>query len=118
MTGNAMQLIESAKAWNSEAFESVLKREVATLGKTRLPLQQGLAHSSYALDDNLRIVLLDRSQRGRTARLRLGAFYSGIIAGCNCADDPSPPDEITEYCEMQIELDLDSGDACIALLED
>ena len=49
-------------------------------------------------------------------RVTVGIFYTGIIAGCSCADDPTPVEENTEYCEVQLEIDKKTAETTIALL--
>ena len=48
--------------------------------------------------------------------VKAGIFYSGIIAGCSCADDPTPVDEQNEYCEVQFEINKKTAEATVALL--
>lgn len=111
-----ISLPKSIQAWHSDEFEAVFKRELEALGGDHLPLQQGLSHSSYAQDHNLKIVILNLTDEGNLAMIKVGAFYSGIVAGCSCSDDPSPTDEVNEYCEMQVTLNLNNGEASITLL--
>ena len=113
-----INLIKSAQAWNSDDFEFVLKEEVKALGLEHLPLQKGLSSSSVALDHDLSLIVLRVSESSNVIRLKLGAFYSGIIAGCSCADDPTPLDEVNEYCELDVDIDLANGQASVALSTD
>ena len=43
-------------------------------------------------------MLLSASEDAGLLRVKAGIFYTGIIAGCSCADDPTPIDELNEYC--------------------
>ncbi len=105
----------SLQAWNTEHFSSALKQEIAALDPQLLPLQQGLQHSSYANGDNISAVILNTADSGNFIEVKVGIFYSGIIAGCNCADDPSPVDEINEYCELLFSIDKQNATATVAL---
>ncbi|MCW9023772.1 MAG: hypothetical protein OQK73_03740 [Gammaproteobacteria bacterium] len=49
--------------------------------------------------------------------IKMGAFYTGIIAGCSCSDDPSPTDEVNEHCELDVKINLVNGDASVTLSE-
>jgi len=109
-------LTDAARSWGSEAFESVLKEELKNLGLSRLPLQQGLSSSSVALDDRLQVVLLSVGDDAEQILVRAGLFYTGIIAGCSCADDPSPVEEQSEHCEIAIEILKSTGAASIKLI--
>lgn len=106
----------SLQAWGSAAFNDVLKKEINTVDPAFLPLQQGLSHSSYALADNLSATILSATEQHGQIEVKAGIFYSGIISGCSCADDPTPVDEVTEYCEVLICIDASSGEANITLL--
>jgi hypothetical protein len=110
-----IHLIKSARAWSSSDFETILKNEVTALGLTHLPLQEGLSASSIALDHNLQLIVLQTRENNNIATVKMGAFYSGIIAGCSCADDPTPTDEVNEYCELEVYLNLANGHASVAL---
>jgi hypothetical protein len=48
---------------------------------------------------------------------KAGLLYTGIIAGCNCADDPSSADEITEYCEALFTINKTTAATSIALID-
>jgi len=103
-------------AWNTPWFESQLKQSIESLSYQELPLQQGLSYSSYALDDSIQMVLMSSQEIEQALHLKLGLFYSGVVAGCNCANDPSPIDIQAEYCEILLELDKITGDVEIRLL--
>jgi len=111
-------LKDSIKFLGSNVFEKRLKAELETLGVDQLPLQQGLSHSNVALDHNIQAVILHSTEESRQLRIKVGLFYSGIIAGCSCADDPSPIDEQNEYCEIEVRIDKASGQNTIILLKD
>lgn len=111
-----IQLHAALDAWGSAAFETVLKADIEQLDAACLPLQQGLSHSSYACDEDIRIVVTHAAEVSGTLQVRAGVFYSGIIAGCSCADDPSPTDTCLEYCEIQIDINMQTAAAVISLL--
>ena len=112
-----INLVKSAKAWNSRNFEDVLKNEVKALGLEHLPLQQGLSSSSVALDHNLQLTVLRTNEKSNLIIAKMGAFYSGIIGGCSWADNPTPMEEANEYCELEVTINLDNGDASVTLAE-
>jgi len=45
-----------------------------------------------------------------------GIFYSSIIAGCNCSDDPTPVDLNSEYCEMLFIINKSNAETCIKIM--
>ncbi len=111
----ALFLPESVRAWRTEAFPRALKAELEKLGLDELPLQQGLSTSSVALDDELQIIILSAEDKGSHIDARAGIFYTGVIAGCSCADDPTPLERVNEYCEIDIYIDSTTGKATIKL---
>lgn len=111
-------LPESAKAWRTGEFDRIFKHELGSLGIRGLPLQQGLSRTSTALDHDLGVVILAASEVDAGLEVRAGIFYSGIDAGCSCADDPTPVEELPEYCEVLVRLDLETARAVVILLRE
>lgn len=112
------RLSRSLAAWATPGFDSVFKDEVKQLGAAALPLQQGLSRSSHVSGDAYDVVVLGAEEEAGRIRVRAGIFYQGIIAGCSCADDPTPVDEQTEYCEVLFDIDKQTAEATVRLLED
>jgi hypothetical protein len=111
-----IQLTKSLAAWNTPEFEKVLRIEVEQMTVQQLPLQQALSNSSYALDTGLKVVISRVSEDRRFIYVKAGIFYTGIIYGCNCADDPTPVDELPEHCDVEIEINKATSEAKIVLL--
>jgi len=107
----------SLQAWGTKDFEPVLKIEVGKLDANLLPLQQGLKYSSMANAENLSVVVLNTAEDEDELKVSAGLFYTGIIAGCNCADDPSPVDEINEYCEVLFCIDKTTAITTVSLID-
>ena len=104
-------------AWNTDSFRSVLKAELEVLGEDRLPLQQGLSQSSRVSDSGYKVMPISEQDEGDTIKARVGVMYQGIIAGCSCADDPTPVDEINEYCELLVTIDRESATTIFTLIQ-
>lgn len=93
--------LESAlKAWETCEFESVFKEEIRRLDAGLLPLQDCLSHSSHVGVGCISPVVLKILETAEGIEVKTGVFYGGVIAGSCCADDPTPVDEQTEYCEL------------------
>ena len=105
-------------ALNDPEFKTVLKEEIEQLDASVLPLQQGMSHSSYVSGDKFNVMILGVSEDADYLHVKTGIFYSGVIAGCNCADDPTPVDEQPEYCEIEFNIDKTRAEATIRLLSD
>ncbi len=105
------------EAWGTPDFNQVLKQEIESLPGDQLPLQQGLSISSYALTENFSANILGSSEDQDFLHIKAGIFYSGIVAGCSCADDPTPVDEQTEYCEILLDISKTDGSSSITLVD-
>lgn len=93
-----------------------LQNDIALLGIERLPLQQGLAVGSHVIDTDLQVTLLGTVSRDDVWRVRAGIFFSSVIAGCSCTDDPTPLDSNAEYCEMQFDINRLTGETTIDII--
>lgn len=111
------KLIESLDAWGTALFNATLKREIESLPAGRLPLQQCVRQGSYALDDNFSVMVLSINDDGDAIGARIGIFFNSIIAGCSCADDPTPVETLNEYCEFRLTLDKEGGTAHFTRLD-
>ena len=109
------QKILNNRQKNKAAFSMQLKAALENLGLKELPLQQGLSASSVALDDELQVIILSVEEKQAHIEVHAGIFYSGVIAGCNCAGDPTPVDRVNEYCEIDIRIEADTGETAIRL---
>lgn len=112
------RLPQTLQTWRTPGFEQALKREIEALYATELPLQQALAHSSHVTDAPFHAMLIDAREAPGVLRVKAGIFYGGIIAGCSCADDPTPVSEQTEYCVLQFDIDRRTGETTVVLLDE
>ena len=111
-------LPETLKAWQSENFTQAFKQEVAEIEHKYLPLQQGLSLSSYVSNDKITAILNKSEENHSHIIVNAGIFYSGIIAGCSCSDDPTPLDTQNEYCTLVFSIDKDSAETSVNLIEE
>jgi hypothetical protein len=112
-----IKLTISLAAKNQDNFKSILKNEMQEIDPDLLPLQQGLSLSSYVGKSPFTAVILNVSENDVAVQVKTGIFYTGIIAGCSCSDDPTPVDEQNEYCEMLFEINKSTAETCVKLLE-
>lgn len=111
-----IKLVKSLAAWETPEFGAAFKGELEQLAVAQLPLQQGLSSSSFATDGPRQVVILSALEKEGRIQVKAGIFYWGISAGCSCADDPTPSDEVTEYCEVWCEINKRTAEATVALL--
>ncbi|HFD31098.1 MAG TPA: hypothetical protein ENJ28_00085 [Gammaproteobacteria bacterium] len=110
-------LTKAVEAFGTEVFSEKLKSDIENIDKNLLPLQQGLSLSSYVGPSPFKAIILTTSEQGDTISAKIGIFYTGIIAGCSCSDDPSPVDEQNEYCELQFTINKSNAKTTAKLLD-
>lgn len=111
-----IRLAKALKTWPAPAFKKVLKDEIEQLDATLLPLQRGMSQGSYACNDNISVMILGVSEGSDVIHVKTGIFYTGMIPGCSCADDPTPVNEYTEYCEARFDIDKLTAETTVTLL--
>lgn len=109
---------KSPKVWKTDVFQDVIKQEIEELNSSSLPLQQALVRGSHVIDEPIKAVIIKAFDDEDSIKVKAGVFYSSIIAGCSCADDPTPIDTNQEYCELEFIIDKSTGEATVKLLED
>ena len=112
------RLAQSLNAWGTPAFENILKHEIALLKTDALPLQQALSLTSHVTDSPRTVRIIRVTEDGGCLRVKAGIFYTGIIAGCSCADDPTPIDERNEYCEVELAIDKRTAETVATLVQE
>ena len=111
-----VELPNALKAWGSDDFNDALRADIERLSHHQLPLQQALQLSSQVSDEPFQAMILGSEATDETVRVRASVFFSGVIAGCSCADDPTPLDLVNEHCTIEIRLDRKQASASLRLL--
>jgi len=121
VTESMLALRRSAAVWNGPAFRPTLVDELQALGRhhpvLRPLLQAALARTSAVAEAPIGVQVLSTREPAGRIQVQVGVFSAGIIAGCSCADDPSPVDTITEHCELALDIDSGTGRAWATLRE-
>lgn len=113
-----IRLTRALNAWGTSDFEGVLKEEIAQMDAEQLLLQQGLSAGSSVVDGQRQTMIIGVSEAAGFIRVKAGIFYSGIIGGCSCADDPTPVNEENEYCVVQLDINKQTAETTATLLAD
>ena len=111
-----IKLNNTLTAWDTAGFNNIFKQEVKGLTVEDLQLQQALQSGSFAIKDNLQIMINSSIEKNNYIIINSGIFYFSIIAGCNCSDDPTPVDLNTEYCELQFKINKSSAETLISII--
>jgi len=114
-----IKLNDTLSAWQTDTFTTALKNELGSVSPTLLPLQAGLQQGSHvAEDEGFKVMVINTQDNDEQIQVKIGIFYSSIIAGCACADDPTPPDICNEYCELQLAINKTTAEVSFSLLND
>lgn len=105
------QLTRSLASFGTPEFETALKEELAALGPDQLGLQQALTAGSTARSEGIGIMILRHLETPDSIQVRAGVFFTSVLGGCACADDPTPENENAEYCEIDVIVDRQTGEA-------
>ncbi|MFQ5644344.1 MAG: hypothetical protein ACE5FQ_11695 [Thiogranum sp.] len=112
------RLEKSLHAWGTPVFNDVLKNEIEQLDVQALPLQRGLSRSSYVTGGDFSAMIISAREDDDALHVKAGVFYSGVIAGCGCCDDPTPVPEQSEYCEILLAIDRQTASTRITLADE
>ena len=104
----------AVSSWASDSFKQTLKSEIESLKTGSLPLQNGISQGGYVDDSNITATILSASDDHSVIRAKVGIFFTEIVGGCNCNDDPV---EINAYCEIIINIDKATANADIDALQ-
>ena len=102
------RLVRALRDWQTDAFEHSLKRDLLALEQGAIPLSKGVTQGGYVDDSNIEVTLLSASEDAEQIVVRVGVFFSEIIAGCSCGDDPAVENA---YCEMYVHIDKKTAEA-------
>ena len=105
----------STNAWQSEAFSRSLKGEIEALGTGYLPLDQGITQGGFVDDGDITAMVLNATGDDRHIDSEVGVFFTEIVAGCNCGDEP---ESINVYCKLKLRIDRATAEAKIAFIPD
>ena len=108
---------KTLNALTTPEFSDTLKKEILQLDKSELPLQQAMTQSSYVSNSGFSVSIIKTTETDNNIVAKVGVFFTGIIAGSCCSDDPTPVDELQEYCELEFKIDKKTAEVTVALIE-
>jgi len=107
-------LDKSLRAWNTAAFAATLKADLLDLGAGVLPLHEAAAGGCIDEGD-VEITVLGSSASATEIHACVGVFFSEVIGGCSCGDEPSANNA---YCELRVSIDKGNGLARFEVVHD
>lgn len=92
--------------WPGTDFGQVLKDELEGLAPGALPLQSCTTRGGNIDDSDISVSVLNTRESGHCIEARLGVFFTEVVGGCNCHDDPVRENA---YCEIAISIDMQTA---------
>ena len=105
-----IKLPGSLRDWHTKNFASTFNREILDLPSGTLPLQSRGMQNGLVDDTNLSLVVLQQAETEKECSVKAGVFFSEIIGGCSCGDEPAAENA---YCEVWIEISKTTAEARI-----
>ena len=94
---------------------SVAVGSLSALSPERLPLNACCSRGGIPDSEDWSLSCLSTVRAGSTVTARLGLFFTEIVGGCNCHDDPS---RFNDYQVVTAEIDCVSGSVRWTLNDD
>ena len=108
-----IRLQASRQSLRDGSFERALKRELENLPTGTLPLEQATSRGGRVDDHDISVTVISAKDTGEAIQARVGIFFTEIVGGCGCGDDPIPENT---YCEMRVSIDKHSSAARFELI--
>jgi len=96
------KLLDALQESKPGVFEKALKHELENLPAGTLPLEKGTNRGGFVDDSDISVTVIRVKQNQNSIQAKVGVFFTEIIVGCGCGDDPMPENA---YCEMHIIID-------------
>lgn len=112
-------LSDKLRACLGPADDQRLKKQLALalaeLPVEQLPLQAGCNQGGMIDADDLVISVLEMQRRPQKLSARVGVFFTELVGGCNCHDDPS---RSNAYCVLEVAIDGDRDSLSLRAVAD
>ena len=103
-----IKLPVSLQRWHSHDFKQALKQELEHLPAGTLPLEQGTSRGGFVDDSDISVSVTHTTEDEHSIQARAGVFFTEIITGCGCGDEPMPENA---HCELRISIDKSTAAA-------
>ena len=108
------ELLDALHEAHPGMLAKALKHELENLPAGTLPLENGTSRGGFVDDSDISVTVISVIQDENSIQAKIGVFFTEIIVGCGCGDDPIPENA---YCEMQISIDRKTASAKFELFE-
>lgn len=95
------RLPRSLTAWGSPAFVITLKSEIEALPVGSLPLEDATTQGGRVGGEPIALAVLQAEDVGDAIHVRVAVFFTEVVGGCSCGDEPMP---VQARCELRVEI--------------
>ena len=113
MISSKVTLRRALRDWETETFAATLKAQLEGLGTECLPLSEATAQGGLVDDRDISVMVLRSHEERHRICAQVGVFFSEIVGGCSCGDDPFVQ---TAYCELEVYIDKLTAEAGFAFV--
>ena len=92
------------QAWPAGNVKHVLKNELESLTAGSLPLHEYTTQGGMVDDNNIAVSVFSVEELGDGLQAKVGVFFTEIVGGCNCHDDP-----VGENAYAELVLRINTG---------
>lgn len=110
-----IRLPNTLSAWGTDAFAQMLKDELEAFKASALPLDAAATPGCHIGEAPVKVTVLGADADARSLRVRVGAFFTEIVASCGCGDDPY---EQSAYCELDVVIDRATAATMFSVVQD
>jgi hypothetical protein len=114
MDATTIRLPLSLRAWPEATFPATLKAEIEALPAGSLPLDQVTINGWHVDDSHITATVLRVKDDTMAITADLGIFFTEIIAGCSCGDEPQSQQT---YGELTVRIEKSTAAAIFFSLE-
>jgi hypothetical protein len=108
------ELFDALRESRPGMLEKALKHELENLPAGTLPLEKGTSRGGFVDDSDISVTVISVKQNENSVQAKVGVFFTEIIVGCGCGDDPMPENA---YCEMLINIDRTTSSAKFEVIQ-
>lgn len=109
-------LPRALSAWASPGFATTLASEIEALAADALPLDWATTQGGRVEAEPISVSLLQAEDAGASIQVRVAVFFTEIVGGCSCGDEPMG---VPVRCKLQLEISkADASVRCLPLPED
>lgn len=102
----SITLQDCVEAMDAKDFAKRLAQRVQALPAGALPLQIGCRQGGRVDDHDIATTVLGVDQQADQVVARVGVFFTELVGGCNCNDDPV---EVNAYCVLRVSIERATG---------